>query len=98
MGAFVMAWLIGEGIISWRVVKNTGAPPLPGQLLASSGIFAGLALLAEAEQARPFAVTLAYAFDFAAFMNLVPAVTGGTGKVSAAAPSGQTAAAAGGAG
>jgi hypothetical protein len=80
MGAFIAAWLLGEGIISYRAVKTTHMPPVPGALLASSGLFAMLALLAESEQARPLAITLAYAFDFAALMNLVPAVTSGTGS------------------
>ena len=77
MGAFVAAWLIGEGIISWRAIRQTKAPPVPGALLASSGLFALLALLAESDQARPLAVTLAYGFDLVAFMNLYPPVTGG---------------------
>src|SRR5258708_34981181 len=77
MGAFIAAWLIGEGIISWRAIRQTKAPPVPGALLASSGLFALLALLAESEQARPLAVLLAYGFDLAAFMNLYPPGTGG---------------------
>lgn len=76
MGAFVMAWLVGEGIVIYRSVKNQKAPPGPGQLLISSGVFALLGLLAEAPSARPLAVTLAWGFDIAAFMNLVPG-TGG---------------------
>ena len=77
MGAFVAAWLIGEGIISWRAIRDTHLPPVPGSLLASSALFAGLALLAESDQARPLAVTLAYGFDLAAVLNLWPPVTGG---------------------
>ena len=88
MGAFIAAWLIGEGIISYRAIKSTGLPPVPGALLASSGLFAGLALLAESDKARPLAVTLAFAFDGAALMNLVPAVTSGTGPKSSAAAKG----------
>ena len=65
-----MAWLVGEGIIAYRTVKKTGAPPGPGQLLWSSGVFVLLALLAESENARPLAITLAWGFDIAAFLNL----------------------------
>jgi hypothetical protein len=70
MGGLVMAWLVGEGIIIYRSVKNQKAPPGPGQLLLSSGVFVLLGLLAESEKARPLAVTLAWGFDIAAFMNL----------------------------
>jgi len=72
MGPFVMAWLVGEGIIIYRSVKNQKAPPGPGQLLISSGVFVLLGLLAESSTARPLAVTLAWGFDIAAFMNIVP--------------------------
>lgn len=77
MGLFTMAWLIGEGIIVFRSVRANHAPPMPGALIASSGIFALLALLAESDSARPLATALAYGFDVAAFMNLAPSITGG---------------------
>lgn len=70
MGPFIAAWLVGEGIITYRSVKNQKAPPGPGQLLLSSGVFVMLALLAEARSARSLAITLAWGFDLAALMNL----------------------------
>jgi len=70
MGPFLAAWLIGEGIIVYRSVKQQKAPPGPGQLLLSSGLFVMLGLLAESRSARPLAITLAYGFDIAALMNL----------------------------
>jgi hypothetical protein len=70
MGALVMAWLVGEGILIYRSVKAQKCPPGPGQLLYTSGIFVLLALLAESEKARVLAVTLAWGFDIAAFMRL----------------------------
>lgn len=76
MGGLIAAWLVGEGIIIYRSVKNQKIPPGPGQLLISSGIFVLLGLLAESPKARPLAVTLAWGFDIAAFMNLFG--TGGT--------------------
>lgn len=79
MGAFVMAWLVGEGIIIYRSVKEQKAPPGPGQLMLSSGVFVLLALLAEAKSARSLAVTLAWGFDIAAFMNLGNIATGKKG-------------------
>jgi hypothetical protein len=88
MGLFLAFWLIGEGIIVYRQVRQNHAPPMPGSLIASSGLFALLALLAEADQARTLAVMLAAGFDVAAFMNLFPPVTNpGGGKTGASAPS-----------
>jgi hypothetical protein len=75
VGLFLMFWMIGEGIIVYRQVKQNHAPPMPGALIASSGLFALLALLAESDTARPLAVALAGGFDLAAFMNLFPPVT-----------------------
>lgn len=77
MGPFVLAWLVGEGIIIYRSVKVQKAPPGPGQLLFTSGLFVLLGLLAESEKARPLATTLAWGYDIAAYMNLFPKVTGG---------------------
>lgn len=70
MGPFIAAWLVGEGIIVYRSVKAYKAPPGPGQLLLSSGVFVMLGLLSEAQQARFLATALAWGFDAAAFMNL----------------------------
>lgn len=56
--------------------------PVPGQLLAASGIFAMLGLLSEAGAGASFlASTLAWGFDLAAFLNIAPSIsTGGTTK------------------
>lgn len=70
MGPFIAVWLVGEGIIVYRSVKQQKAPPGPGQLLLSSGLFVMLALLAEAPTARKLAISLGVGFDIAALMNL----------------------------
>lgn len=70
MGPFIMAWLVGEGIIIYRSVKIQKAPPGPGQLALTSGLFVGLALLAEIGQARTVATMLAWGVDIAAYMKL----------------------------
>lgn len=95
MGPFILAWMIGEGIIVYRAVTKTHAPPVPGALLASSGLFALLAVVAESDRARPLAVALAYGFDIAAFMNLYPPVTGGGASTSASTTSASSTAKAG---
>ena len=75
MGGLALAWAVGEGIVIYRQVRLNHAPPIPGALLATSGLFVLLALLAQAERARFLATALAWGFDIAAFMNVVPAVT-----------------------
>lgn len=72
MGSILAAWLVGEGIVFYRTWKATGGPPLPGQLLATTGLFAVLALVAESGNARPLAQVTAWGFDIAAFLNVVP--------------------------
>src|SRR5262245_10445981 len=89
MGTFIAAWLVGEGIIIYRSVKANKAPPGPGQLLFSSGVFVMLALLAESSSARPLATMLAWGFDLAAWMNLfetAPKTGNGAGWPPAKAP------------
>lgn len=75
MGGLALAWAVGEGIVIYRQVRLNHAPPIPGALLATSGLFVLLALLAQAERARFLATALAWGFDIAAFMNLFPKVT-----------------------
>lgn len=70
MGGFIAAWLVGEGILIYKSVKVNKVPPGPGQLLIASGVFVLLGLLAESKEARPIAITLAWGFDIAAFMNI----------------------------
>lgn len=70
MGPIIAAWLVGEGIICYRQIKATKAPPGPGVLLYSSGLFVLLGILAQAESARKLATALAWGFDIAAAMNL----------------------------
>jgi hypothetical protein len=74
----MLAWLTGEGILVYRWWK-AGAPPPPGALLLSSGVFAGLALLAQSQQARMLATTLAWGYDLAILLQVA-----GHGKVTQA--------------
>lgn len=70
-GIFI-AWMVGEGIIIYRVTAKEHRPPVPGELLASSGLFILLGLLSEAQPG--LASLLAWGFDAAAFLNLAPDV------------------------
>jgi hypothetical protein len=79
MPGIVLAWLAGESLIFYRSFKNDKRPPLPGQLLASSGVFAVLGLLGSAQSMTFIAGALAWGFDIAAFMNVAPEMlTGGS--------------------
>ena len=69
MGGITIAWLIGEGIICWREVAGCHRPPMPGALIASSVIFAGLAVLAEYQPARTAATLMAFGLDIAAWLK-----------------------------
>jgi hypothetical protein len=78
MPAIVLAWLVGEGLLVYRDYKKNHRPPLPGELLASSGVFAVLGLLAEAPNARFIAGAMAWGFDIAIFYQLAPSLPGNT--------------------
>ena len=67
---FLFAWAIGEGILVYRWIKAK-APPTPGALLLPSGLFLGLALLAEYQPARATATAFAYAVDLAVLLQVV---------------------------
>lgn len=90
MPGIVLAWAVGEGILAYRSVKVNHGPPMPGALLASSGVFILLGLLAEAQQARFLAAALAWGFDVAALMNLLPQIfTGAPAQPTLPAPAGK---------
>lgn len=77
MNGIMLAWMVGEGIIIYRTVNREHRPPMPGELLASSGLFVVLALLGQSQP--KLATTLAVGFDAAAFLNLFPQISGGSG-------------------
>jgi hypothetical protein len=72
VGPLILAWALGEGIIVWRSAVKDHQPPVPGQLLAATGLFALLALVAEYEPARGAAIALAYGVDLAVLLQVLP--------------------------
>lgn len=81
MPGIVLAWLAGEAIIIYRSYKQEHRPPMPGQLLASSALFAALGAMARNKDAAFLAGALAWGFDIAAFYNLAPSLmTGNTAQ------------------
>jgi len=69
---FTAAWLFGMGIITWRFAVREHRPPVPGSMLAASGFFALLALVAEYPPAAGAATLTAWGVDLAALLNLFP--------------------------
>lgn len=91
MGGITLAWLIGEGLIIYRQVSKNHHPPVPGTLLASSALFALLALLAEYQPARGAATLAAFGLDLAAYLQapiITPKNTPGSKGGPAPTPSG----------
>lgn len=70
--AIVTAWLFGMGIITYRFVAVKHQPPIPGNMLAASGTFGLLALLAEYQPAAGAAAAVAWGLDLAALLGLFP--------------------------
>lgn len=81
-------WLVAEGIIFYRAYAKEHHVPMPGQLLAASGAFVLLALLAEAGPgAAQLAATLGGGFVMAAGLNLFAKVGQAAAKQAAPASS-----------
>jgi hypothetical protein len=68
MTSIILAWLVGEGLMIYNDVTKQKRPPLPADLLSTSGLFVLLALLGESQP--KLAATLAWGFDAAAFLVL----------------------------
>ena len=80
MTGLFFAWAAGEAIIFWRWGK-LGAPPTPGVLALSSGLFLGLAVIGDTyKPSRPVITAFAFAVDLAILMQVLgkppSAVTG----------------------
>lgn len=80
MTGFFLAWAAGESIVFYRWVK-LGAPPTPGVLALSSGLFVGLAIVGDVyKPARPVVTAFAWAVNVAILMQVLgKAPTGVTG-------------------
>jgi hypothetical protein len=72
MGGLVLAWMIGEGLITWRSVSEQHMPPSPRQLLFASILFAGLGVVAEYAPARTVATAFAFGVDLAVLLKVLP--------------------------
>jgi hypothetical protein len=96
MRGVILAWAAGMGIITWRSVVTDKSPPVPGQMLAATGLFALLALIAEYQPAEAAATLFAFGVDIAVLMQVLPGSKPAAVKAPAANPPQQTAAKTGG--
>jgi len=74
----ILAWAGGMGIMIWRSAVKDHQPPVPGQLLAATGLFAGLAALAEYEPAAGAAALFGFGVDIAILMQVLPGTKAAT--------------------
>ena len=72
---FVMAWIVGIGIVGYRSLVKQKTPIWPGQVLAASGLYVGLAILAQYPPARATAAAFAWAVDAAVLLQILPGDT-----------------------
>jgi hypothetical protein len=72
MRGVILAWAAGMGIITYRSVVREHRPPVPGQMLAATGLFAALAVLAEYPPAATAAATFAFGIDLAVLLQVLP--------------------------
>jgi hypothetical protein len=68
----LLAWAGGMGIIIWRAAVKEHRPPVPGQMLAATGLFVGLAALAEYQPAAGAAALFGFGVDAAILMQVLP--------------------------
>jgi hypothetical protein len=79
VGGLILAWAIGEGIIVWRAAAKQHKPPVPGDMLAATGLFALLAVAAEYQPARAAATAFAFGVDLAVLLQVLPGTKAATG-------------------
>jgi hypothetical protein len=85
MRGVILAWGLGMGIIVYRAAVKEHRPPVPGQMLAATGLFALMAALAEYEPAAGAATLFAFGVDIAVLMQVLPGTAASTAKSTTAA-------------
>jgi hypothetical protein len=79
--AVLLAWVTGLGLLTWRELQQAPfKPPPPGRYLAASGLYALLGLLATWDEAAQIAALLAWGFDLALILQVLPQAAGGPAK------------------
>jgi hypothetical protein len=74
MGGLGGAWAVGMAITGWRQVRQSGHMPVPASLMAVTGLFVALGIIAEAAPVTARVVTLtAWGLDLAGLLRILPA-------------------------
>jgi hypothetical protein len=74
VGGLAGAWLAGISIVTWRQVHSSGHMPVPAALMGVTGLFIGLALIADiSPAARPVVTLLGWGLDVAGLFQILPA-------------------------
>jgi hypothetical protein len=74
VGGLGGAWLAGMAITGWRQVRQSGHMPVPASLIAVTGLFVALGIIAEAAPSTARVVTLtAWGLDLAGLLRILPA-------------------------
>jgi hypothetical protein len=90
-GALAGAWLASTGLVIWRQLHGNPHLPVPGTLLAVTGIFGLLAVAGDvAPAARPVITLGAWGIVVAGVLNLWPAGLGAEAQATAASGTGAT--------
>lgn len=72
-GGLVAAFIAGEALYVWRVVHKYHRPPVPGDLLGITVLFAALGFAADlGPEAAKLAAAVGWGLDVAAFLRLFP--------------------------
>lgn len=90
MRGVILAWAAGMGIIIYRSAVKEHRPPVPGQMLAATGLFVGLAALSEYQPAAPAAALFGFGVDLAILMQVLPGTASPTPTVKNAAAAAPT--------
>ena len=73
MGGLAGAWAVGMGITVWRQVKQSAHLPVPADLVAVTGLFLVLGLVADMSTKARMPVTLiAWGLDVAGLLRVLP--------------------------
>jgi hypothetical protein len=92
-GGLVAAFIAGEALYVWRVVHKYHRPPVPGDLLGITVLFAGLGFASEfGSDAAKLAAAVGWGLDVAGFLRAFP---NGLGEQISKAQQAETAAATG---
>ena len=84
MRGVILAWGIGMGIIVYRAALKEHRPPVPGQMLAATGLFALLAVIGDYDPAAGAAALFAFGIDLAVLMQVLPGTATTTAKTTTA--------------